>query len=327
MTNVGILEDDVALLILSYLIYVPEYKKIRMPEKLSDRTICSKCGLIGSKELNKCSLCHSITYCGEECEREDLVRHRDNCIPVMVTELAGKGRGLVASRDIKVGDVIFNEQAAVSVYDDDRNWTKEASSVAFNKSVKIVKDQVKSLPKEKKSQFYKLSPQCDADTMQEMEKFSINCIADESSLHASVHLFLIQSLINHSCSPNAATSFKKDEKTEKHITIFGLSSAIVVYFLSWDLDWFWKIFSSISTLFIYLKLKSKWKVWRREKKHLVVRAIKKIQEGEEINLCYLGYDENLGSKHQMKQHLKTEFKFDCKCSICIGGKYLGSLKI
>ena len=99
--------------------YVPVNS--RMPEKLSDLTICSQCGQIGSKELLKCSQCHSIAYCGQECQREDWGRHKDNCIPVMITELRGKGRGLVASRDINIGQVILNEKWAVLVYDDDKN--------------------------------------------------------------------------------------------------------------------------------------------------------------------------------------------------------------
>ena len=118
---------------------------------------------------------------------------------------------------------------------------------------------------------------------------------------------------------NSASCFKKDEKTERHITILGVSISIVVYLLSGDLSWFCKISSSILFIVIFSKLMSKWRKWRRAKKQLVVRAIKNINEGEEINLCYLGYDENLESKHQMKQHLETKFKFDCKCSVCIGG--------
>ena len=86
-------------------------------------------------------------------------------------------------------EVIFREEAVVSVYDDDRNWTKD-SSVAFDKSVKVVNKQVNGLPKEKKSHFYKLNPQCDAGSKQEMEKFSHNSITDEGSLPASVHSVL-----------------------------------------------------------------------------------------------------------------------------------------
>ena len=107
-----------------------------MPEHLSDLAICSRCGQTGSKK--KCSQCHSITYCGEECQRQDLERHKDNCILVVLTETTGKGRGLVASRDIQIGQVILKEQSVVSVYDDERNWAQR--SVAFEKSVRKVNE-------------------------------------------------------------------------------------------------------------------------------------------------------------------------------------------
>ena len=40
----------------------------------------------------------------------------------MITDIGGKGRGMVASRDINIGQVIFIEKSAVSVYD----WRRAA---------------------------------------------------------------------------------------------------------------------------------------------------------------------------------------------------------
>ena len=86
----------------------------------------------GTGSKKKCSQCHSITYFGEECQRQDLERHKDNCIPVVLTETTGKGRGLVASRDIQIGQVILKEQSVVSVYDDERNWAQRSSCTLVN---------------------------------------------------------------------------------------------------------------------------------------------------------------------------------------------------
>ena len=44
----------------------------------------------------------------------DWPRHKMFCLPVMVKEMGEKGRGLVASRDFKVGDLIFNDKLVVS---------------------------------------------------------------------------------------------------------------------------------------------------------------------------------------------------------------------
>ena len=271
-----------------------------MPEELSDRTMCFRCGQTEIKNLFKCNQCNSITYCDKVCQREDWGRHKDNCIPVMLTELKGKGRGLVASRNIKVGEVIFTEAAAIT-------WNPPDVGVILQ-------------------------------------------------------LYLNLSLINHSCAPNSAWSYKatdssafKKEYTElAHYLCLGMA----VYALLSDWSLFWQILSYVMTLFlnvpamylcsgavVCLMLEDWCFIWKilsfflinytysklecrpEPEGKLVLRAIKNIQEGEEINLCYLGYDENLGSKHQMKQHLETDFKFDCKCSVCVGGKYLGSLKI
>ena len=80
-----------------------------------------------------------------------------------------------------------------------------------------------------------------------------------------------------------------------------------------------KIFSCIITVYIYFKMLTKWKRWSRAKKELVVRAIKNINEGEEITVCYLGLDQTLESRHQMHLELKRKFLLDCKCSVCTGG--------
>ena len=77
-----------------------------MPEDLTDRRCCHKCSktVTGKRKLSKCGRCQSITYCGRECQREDWPRHSQYCIPVMVAEIPGKGRGLVASKAFKKGE-------------------------------------------------------------------------------------------------------------------------------------------------------------------------------------------------------------------------------
>ena len=80
-----------------------------MPEVKTDKKSCFKCRKVYDKKLKtrKVCQCHAITYCGQECQVEDRPRHRDNCVPVMVTEVGEKGRGLVAARDIKMGERIL----------------------------------------------------------------------------------------------------------------------------------------------------------------------------------------------------------------------------
>ena len=84
---------------------------------VTDRQQCFQCHktVTGKKKLSKCSRCQAITYCGKECQLGDWARHKYNCIPVMVTEIEGKGRGLVAARDIKMGEVLFLDKTVIKL--------------------------------------------------------------------------------------------------------------------------------------------------------------------------------------------------------------------
>jgi len=178
-----------------------------MPENVTDRRCCHKCHktVTGKRKLSKCGRCHSITYCGQECQREDWPRHSKYCIPVMVAEIPGKGRGLVASRDFKKGELIFKETAAITIH-------APSEMVPLNE----LKEQISKLSEEQKTRFHKLTPQgifnrtqlasaLKQDCLQELDIF----VSNSSELHDTLSLFLTPPLLNHSCAPNA---FK-----EKHV--------------------------------------------------------------------------------------------------------------
>ena len=120
-------------------------------EPLTDRQTCIKCNksVTGKKKLSKCNGCHAITYCGRECQREDWPRHAWNCVPVMVTEIPGKGRGLVAARDIKMGELIFRDKPAIQL-------AFRGSIPSDPDFMESFKSQIDSLPSEAKLQFNKL---------------------------------------------------------------------------------------------------------------------------------------------------------------------------
>ena len=92
-----------------------------MPENLKDKKKCFKCNTVYDKKLKKCKVCqcHAVTYCGQECQLADRSRHEENCVPVMVKEYEGKGLGLVAAKDIKMGELILIDKAAVTDEDFD----------------------------------------------------------------------------------------------------------------------------------------------------------------------------------------------------------------
>ena len=175
-----------------------------MPEDVTDRRSCHKCHktVTGKRKLSKCAQCHSITYCGQECQREDWPRHSQFCIPVMVTEIPGKGKGLVASKDIKKGQVIFKETAAIAVH--------APSDIV---PLQEMKEQISKMSVEQKSKFYQL-PRDGAfnplqlaaasreNCLQELDIFISNgCGIDTDK--DTLYLFINSSLLNHSCAPNA----------------------------------------------------------------------------------------------------------------------------
>ena len=72
-----------------------------MPEHLSDLAICSRCAMARREARRSAASVTLLLLWGGV----DWERHKDNCIPVMLTETTGKGQGLVASRDIEIGQV------------------------------------------------------------------------------------------------------------------------------------------------------------------------------------------------------------------------------
>jgi len=254
-------------------------------EPLTDRRVCFKCNKTGKKKLFKCGTCEAITYCSVECQREDWTRHEWNCVPVMVTEIPGKGRGLVAARDIKMGEQIFKEKPAIQLcLNDDLPMNSRETFI-----LQSLKDQIENLPEEAKLQFFKLKPDDDTCVHPIWNSF-YQTVASRSSpseykalklfVANSVHfaknkfvlLFLNIGLVNHSCAPNAVT---------------GCGS-------------------------LYQKEKADVQVEE-------LRASKNIAKGEEITTCYYSDVKKHGSiQRKRKTGIKKGLGFDCKCPVCLG---------
>ena len=175
-------------------------------EPLTDRQQCYTCHktVTGKKKLSKCAGCHAITYCGVECQREDFQRHKWNCLPVMVTEIPGKGRGLVAARDIKMGELIFVDKPVIKISSDE-----EPRVICES-----LRKQIDKLPSEAKRQFNLLEIlpefQDDDDDSEQDEnmlnfaKFVSNSSGFRDGNDPSGFCYLNIVLINHSCAPNVS---------------------------------------------------------------------------------------------------------------------------
>ena len=67
---------------------------------------CSK----PSQSLLQCSGCGTVQYCDKTCQRSHWKNHKRDCKPFRVCEIAGKNKGIVATRTIKQGQVILRDK-------------------------------------------------------------------------------------------------------------------------------------------------------------------------------------------------------------------------
>jgi len=175
---------------------MPEY----YIQPVTNRQECYTCHKVatGKKKFSKCSECHAITYCCRECQKKDWPRHCWNCVPVMVTEIPGRGRGLVAAKDIKKGELIFIDKPVIEVNETKFLANREAEC-------KLLVKKVDNLPSEAKIQFYRLKG-FGGKSFEDLK-------SSKGELLATLNLFLTNSLryslylnmalVNHSCIPNA----------------------------------------------------------------------------------------------------------------------------
>ena len=76
--------------------------------------LTTNCAVCGSDASTRCSGCFSVAYCKTDCQKSHWSQHKPNCQkPFAVKESKKVGRYMVATRDIKPGEIILREKAAV----------------------------------------------------------------------------------------------------------------------------------------------------------------------------------------------------------------------
>lgn len=164
-----------------------------MPEVVRDGVTCVFCSEPGSK---KCGKCHSVTYCSAECQRQDWARHKRLCVPVVIAQVPGKGRGLVASKDIKAGQLVLRDKIVVT-------WPR--SNMA---SEDYLLQQIDALPEIDKAAFWQLTCRDEYGDKSFQQAIGImqNNALQYNTTRNNVDLLLNLSLINNSCSPNCVAA-------------------------------------------------------------------------------------------------------------------------
>ena len=180
-----------------------------MPEIQREKYICWICSHRPAKFV--CGRCHSVDYCGRKCQRMDWSRHKRLCAPVIFRQLDHIGRGLVATKDINRGDLIFTAKAFISINKDTDEFTSD-----INDEIELEKFQ--KLPKISKSRNRKKFKILKAktgevnliDSEADIENYSISGWKYNNDSCYKVenisNFFLSLAYIRHQCSPNASTN-------------------------------------------------------------------------------------------------------------------------
>lgn len=149
-----------------------------------------------------CARCKSINYCGVAHQREDWRRHKMVCSPspvYNVVEVAGKGRGLVATRVLDVGQLVITDKPLLMI-----------QGLETPPNIRRMLEDFEKLSAEKKAKIMAMTDPGVADhkfdhlhlddvQLQVARKFNTNSLGLGDDLIA---LYENISLINHSCSPN-----------------------------------------------------------------------------------------------------------------------------
>lgn len=72
------------------------------------------CQVCGNEATSRCSGCFTTCYCGPDHQKQDWKDHKNKCTkPYTIEKNDLAGRHMVASRNLKTGDIILREKAAV----------------------------------------------------------------------------------------------------------------------------------------------------------------------------------------------------------------------
>lgn len=83
-------------------------------EELGDDEV-GVCPVCSKNADNRCTACRKIFYCSRECQKKDWKTHKLECkgMPYKIEKSEAMGRYLTASKDLKAGEILFEEAPLV----------------------------------------------------------------------------------------------------------------------------------------------------------------------------------------------------------------------
>ena len=251
-----------------------------MPETFRENSTCVVCCAFG--DTKKCGKCRSVTYCGLECQRKDWSRHKRLCAPAVIKELEGKGRGLMASRSIEKGELIVKDKAVINLCDG-----------IYEDFRPVLQSKVDNLTEIEKEEFYRLTRK--KSYFDSMEAFESKAEA-EGDEDTKRKIFEGKKYIDVvSIFHNNSIGDKKDGSSCLYLTLSLLNHSCAP-----NTSW-----SSIP------------KGGNGEVMEL--RAIRNINEGEELTVNYINKDGSYSKTEERQQMLIGRWDFTCQCRLCVTG--------
>jgi len=173
----------------------------------------SQCGVCSSTPAKLCGGCSQAYYCEIKCQKLGWKMHKDQCFPVRMQLVGDRGRGMVAVKDIKQGQIVTRDNAIITVehrtVTDPDHWPSLAEAVG-------------RMSKTEQDKFYSLQPRQGlglvGGEMLTVQIFLNNGIAlADPGYNSEVGIFPSLSFINHSCCPNSKWSQVKGNMEMKEV--------------------------------------------------------------------------------------------------------------
>ena len=198
----------------------------------------------------------------------------------MIQEIAGKGRGLVATKDISRGEIILKDRAVVTASDHDCSATK-------------IQRQVDQLSKADRDDFYKL---CAIKMVSSDRDGSILSAENEKHLAGLSK----SSAIFFNCAIDNGKGFHRERDPEG----LGNLSRSVYLGLSWMNHSCFANCALVSTT---------------DTDTLELITIVDVKKGEELTVNYLGSAFLTDTTIERRKMLRVKWGFLCNCFLCSKG--------
>ena len=180
---------------------------------------CSYCQTDNTKQLN-CAACLQVSYCNKKCQKNHWKLHKPLCHPWKIVSVEGKGKGVIATKKIKKGDVVMKEMPVLAFDEECYNNNPENLTLELQNFGMQLLEQFMKQPEKIQKEILDLHHEKPEESTVMLKLFDIfNCnkttVDDVFSSGEAVYLTI--SRINHSCSPNVLWSHKRSNRMMKEV--------------------------------------------------------------------------------------------------------------